>query len=235
MEELDLKELFNIFWHKKQYILVIIAIFMVVGLIYTSILLTPKYKASTTLLLASNQSTEGSSNTISTTQAEVNLNQKLVSTYSELIKSNKILRSVIENLGIQMTESQLKSKITVTAVKDTEIIQISVIDGNAQTATNIANEIADVFGDEVKNIYNINNVYVVDKAEVPTSPYNINHIKDIIIFAFIGAIVAFVYVLIANMLDTTIKTTEDIEKEIGLPVLASIPMYEVELRKGGRK
>ena len=67
---------------------------------------------------------------------------------------------------------------------------------------------------------------IVDVAEISDSPSNINHVKDIIIFAFIGAVVSIGYVLISNMLDTTIKTVEDIEKEYDLPVLVSIPMIE---------
>ena len=64
--------------------------------------------------------------------------------------------------------------------------------------------------------------------------------KDIVIFAFIGAVVAVMYVLIANMLDTTVKTQEDIEKSIKIPVLASIPLYDMGMeklkkRKGGRR
>ena len=66
---------------------------------------------------------------------------------------------------------------------------------------------------------------------------NINHKKDIIIFAFIGAVVSVIYVLLSNMLDTTVKTAEEIEKEFKLPVIASIPIYNAEpqRRNGGKR
>ena len=90
-----------------------------------------------------------------------------------------------------------------------------------------------------KGVYNINNVQVWDKAETPSGPYNINHIKDIIIFVFIGIVASVVYVLIANMLDTTIKSKEDIEKKLGLTVLTVIPMCDFEIttknKKGGKR
>ena len=93
---------------------------------------------------------------------------------------------------------------------------------------------------KVEEIYKINNVYIVDQGEVASTPSNINHTKDVAIFIFIGIVVAVMYVLIANMLDTTVKTQEDIERSIKIPVLAGIPMYDMEMeklkkRKGGRR
>ena len=78
-------------------------------------------------------------------------------------------------------------------------------------------------------------MHVVDTAEKSDSPSNVNHTKDIMIFALIGIVVSVIYVLLDNMLDTTVKTTEDIEKICRVPVLASIPFDNSESRKGGRK
>ena len=77
--------------------------------------------------------------------------------------------------------------------------------------------------------------HVVDTAEKNDIPSNINHSKDVLIFACIGIVVSVIYVLLDNMLDTTVKTTEDIEKTCRVPVLASIPFDNSESRKGGRK
>ena len=104
-------------------------------------------------------------------------------------------------------------------------------------ATKIANETAKVFIENVKEYYGMENVHVVDEAEVPQGPSNINHVKDIIIFAFIGVVISVMYVLVANMLDTTIKSEEDLEKFTELAVLATIPLYEKtedKNKRGGR-
>ncbi len=77
-------------------------------------------------------------------------------------------------------------------------------------------------------MYNINNVEIMSEAKIEREPSNINHKKDIIVFTFLGLIVAFMYVVFANMLDTTIKNSETIEEEFGLPVLASIPILRME-------
>ena len=238
MEELDLKELFNIFWSKKVQIILIVLIFAVIGVIYTMMFVTPVYTASTRLVLASSNGGQGSTaNTNSITTTDITLNSKLVSTYSVLLRSKDILEQVISNLGINISWESLENNVSVKSVEDTEVLEISVTNVNPKYATDIANEIAKVFTDKVSEIYNINNVYVVDEAETPNSPSNINHKKDILIFTFIGAVIAVIYVLIANMLDTTIKTADDIEKQFKLPVLASIPIYgtDMQKKKGGKK
>lgn len=235
MEELDLKELFSIFWNKKAQIILLTLIFMVIGIIYTVGFTTPMYSSSTTLVLASSGNTETNTNT-TITSTDITINSKLVATYSELVKSKNVLRQVISNLGIQVNENTLRNNVAVNSVKNTELIEIIVKSENPTYAAQIANEIAKVFTEKVKEIYNINNVQVVDEAEVSTVPSNINHTKDVVIFAFIGLVVAIVYVLIANMLDTTIKTAEDVEKGFGIPVLVSIPMIEnFENERGGRR
>lgn len=237
MEELDLKELFNMFWTRKVHIILITLIFMVVGIIYSYVFVSPVYMSYTTLLLATSSDTSTSSDTITTT--DITLNNNLVSTYTELIKSKTVLRQVINNLGINKSEDSLKSSISVSAVKSTQLIQINVTDANPTEAKMIADEIAKVFSSKVSEIYNINNVHVVDEAEISYTPSNINHMKDIAIFAFIGLVVACIYVLIANMLDTTVKTKEDVEKKLGLTVLTTIPLnnFDEPTRntRGGRK
>ena len=69
-------------------------------------------------------------------------------------------------------------------------------------------------------------------------PSNINRKKDILLFAMIGFVVSIVYVLILNILDTTIKTSEEVEKAFKIPVLAEIPLYTFDSKKeekGGKQ
>lgn len=235
MEELDLKELFMLFWNRKVTIILMIAIFIVAGIIYTMEFVTPVYTSSTTLLLAKSDSSTDKTDTITTT--DITLNSKLVSTYSTLVQSKSVLRQVISNLGMNLNEEELKNNIEVSQEKNTEIIRISVTNENAATAEKVANETARVFIQKVADIYKINNVQIVDQAEISTIPSNVNHTKDVIMFACVGFILAVIYVIIANMLDTTIKSAEEIEKNFKVPVLASIPLYNFEpiKTKGGKK
>lgn len=222
MEEIDLKELFDIFWKKKIPMLIILLAFIVLGMIYTMKFTIPMYRSSTTLVLTSSADETVNTN-IRITATDLTINSKLVATYSELVKSKDILREVTDNLGIQVDEQRLRNHISVNAIEDTELIKITVEDTNPSDATKIANEIAKVFTNKVRQIYNIDNIQIVDEAYEPTEPSNIHHVKDGIIFACMGLVVAIVYVIITNMLDNSIKTAEDIEADYNIPVLASIP------------
>ncbi len=233
MEELDLKELFTIFWERKTQAILIILVFAIIGMTYSYFMVEPDYKATTKLVLT--QSSENSKDG-SITQADVTLNSKLVSTYGEIIKTDNVLKTVVNNINNpDITIKDIKENVTVKSVKETELLEITVKNANPNYAAQIANEIAKVFCERVVEIYSISNTYVLDRAEPDATPYNINHIKDIAVFAFIGVIVAVVYILIANMLDNTIKTEQDIEKIGGLLVLSTIPDYSLENKRGGRR
>lgn len=236
MEELDLKELFSLFLSKIFQIILIVIITTGIGVIYTFGFTTPKYSSSTTLVLTGSEQSKENDGTNSITTTDVTLNSKLVSTYSELVKSSKVLRQVISNLNIDVNEDELRKNVTVKSVEDTEVIKITVTNENAAYSAKIANEIAKIFSNMVSEIYNINNIYIVDDAEVSDVPSNIHHSKDIVIFAFLGLVISVMYVLIANILDTTVKTPEDVEKGVGLPVLVTIPYIEsFTNEKGGKR
>lgn len=236
MEELDLKELFNIFWNKKTEILLIVITFILIGSVYSFFGVTPKYTSYTTMVLAQNGVSEATQ-TGAITQQDLTINQKLVSTYSVLIKSKTVLNEVRRNLDIEneLSYNDLKKLVSVKNESDTEVIRIDVTNVDPNEAARIANEVARVFGEKIVEIYNISNAYIVDRAEATTSPSNVNHPKDIVIFAFIGLVISVAYVLIINMLDNTIKTEEDVEKSTGLLVLASVANYHEENKGGKRK
>lgn len=236
MEELDLKELFDIFWNKKTEILLIVITFIIIGAVYSYFGITPKYTSYTTMVLTQNGAGITDSTQVSAiTQQDLNINSKLVSTYSVLIKSKTVLNEVIENLGIKdLSFNELRKSVSVKNESDTEVIRIDVTNVNPNEAARIANEVAKVFGEKIVEIYNISNAYIVDRAEATTTPSNINHPKDLVIFAFIGLVISVAYVLILNMLDNTIKTEEDVEKATGLLVLGSVANYH-EASKGGKR
>lgn len=232
MEEIDLVEMLKAFWRRKLQIILIILIFIEIGYIYTTKYVTPMYSTKTTLVLASQ---EGDTTNTASIASDVTVNTKLVSTYSELIKSKNVLSDVISNLGVDITVEKLRNSINVSAVSNTALIDINVTNEEAENTAKIANEIANVFTKKISEIYNINNVQIVNEATVPTSPSNIHHKKDILMFALIGVVMAAGYVFIASMLDNTIKSSEEIERMINLPILVSIPMYDSKKEKGGKK
>ena len=221
MEEINLKELFDYFKSKLKWIMVTVIILIVIGNIYTIITRVPMYKSDTTIVLVSENDKEYNT-------SELQLNKNLVGTYSEIIKSRKVLEPVIENLRLKYTYAELKSNVTVTSVANTEIIRVTVSDKKAENATKIANEIADVFTAEVQKIYKLNNVSVVDKAVMNTKPYNVNFVKDNLIYIALGLIISSGMIFIKFYFDTTIKTSEEIENKLGLTILGVVPKVERE-------
>lgn len=227
MEEIDLKELIRVFWEKKTTIILLMAIFMVLGFIYSSFLVVPKYTSSTKLVLA--QSNSGS-DTSSITTTDITLNSKLISTYAGILESSKVVRQVISNLGIEDSEESIKNNVSVTSETGTDIIKITVSNTEPKKAADIANEMAVVFTEEVKRLYGMDNVKTLDSAEVSDEPSNIHLSKTMIIFGAIGFIIASACIFIVYMLDNSVKTSEDVERATQIPVLASIPVYEPEAK-----
>lgn len=247
MEDLDLKELALVLWEKKDIIIIITSIFLIIGVIYSYFFVTPQYESYTSLLLGKNIGTSstdegaGSATTSDSmiTQSDINLNKSLVSTYSELLTSKIVVRDVLNNLKTagevmvpaNLTHDSLKNNIKVTSVKDTNIIKITVKNGDPALAKAIASELSNAFTQKVKEIYNINNVYVVDEPEIDNTPVNINHVKDIVIFVFIGLALSSMLVLIMELFTIKIKTISDIEKVTDIPILAELP--KINSKKGG--
>ncbi|MBR3134859.1 MAG: hypothetical protein IKG56_05315 [Clostridia bacterium] len=228
-EEIDLKEVINLFWEKRAIILVALIISIVLGCVYTMYLKEPKYTSSVTLLLAQKDASGDGSKAV--TQTDVTLNDKLIATYKELAKSNSVVREVINNLNINMTEGKLKSEINVTAVKDTQILKISVTDLQAVQAQKIANELSQVFVKKTADLYKIDNINIVDEAEIPSGPSNVNHKKDLLIFMAGGVVVAIIVILLINVLDTTVKSAADVEKSVDLMILAEVPECNFDGKK----
>ena len=226
MEDLYLNDIVN-YYIKKLWIIVLITIvFIVGGLTYSFKLKTPMYKSTTSVILASGQTI---------TQSDLTLYQKLINTYTQIAKSRNVLNNTIENLKLSYNYGQLKDNVTVSAVTDTEIINISVIDKSPTQARKIADSIAQNFKEEVASIYNLTNISILDEAVVSSTPYNYNIIKDTVIYIALGLFIGFVYVFLRYYFDRNIKSKEEVESRVNLPIMGSIRDFSKELKKVNSK
>lgn len=216
MEEIDLKEIYSYYKTKIVLILVTIVAVLVVGNIYTNFIRVPMYQSNTTIVLVNSK--KGDYN-----QNDIQLNKNLVGTYSEIIKSRKVLSKVINNLKIKTDVGTLAKNISVNSVENAEIIKIVVNDKDAKRAKKITDEVAKVFVAEIKRLYNLENIEVLDEANVSLSAYNVNHIKDNVLFTLVGLVLASGVVFIMYYFDTTIKSSEIVEEKLGLTVLGVVP------------
>ena len=157
---------------------------------------------------------------------ELLLNQKLVTTYGEIVKSRVVTDEVINNLGLDLTYKEFTEKVNVNLVKDTEIIKIEVTDTNPQLATKIANETAQVFMKSVMDIMKVENIQVIDEAQVPELPIKPRPKLNMAIAGVLGLMVSIFLVFLLEYIDNTIKTPEDIQRYLELPVIGTIPEFD---------
>jgi len=223
MEEIDLKELFTFVKTKLGLLIAITAGVCILGCIYGLIIQTPMYQSDTTVILG------GTNQTL--TQSDVTLNRNLVSTYAEIVKSRRVLNQVIDRLGLDITYEQLNGRVSVAAVSNTEIIRITVTDKDAIRAKNIANVTAEYFTEEVSELYNMDNVDVLDEAIESDSPYNINVIKQVVIYFMVGLVLAVGVLFLIFYFDRTVKSIEQVEQKIKLPILGGVQEYSRGVKK----
>lgn len=220
MEEINLKELLYYYLKKLPMVIIVTILFIIIGTIYTFTLKTPMYSSDVTIVLVSGNNEE----TEAVTQTNISINEKLVSTYSEIVTSRKVLNQVILELGLNYTYQELKDMITIQGVSDTEIIKIVVKSEDAQEAKKLANKIASVFERNVQEIYNLQNIAILDDAILAEEAYNNNHPKDICLSAIIGIAISSVIIFILYYFDDSVQSAEVVEKRLGIPVIGQLPL-----------
>jgi capsular polysaccharide biosynthesis protein len=216
-ETISLKELFQTLRKRMWLIAVITIIAVMVSGIVSFFVLTPIYQSSTQLLVnqAKNEQTM-------VNYSELQTNIQLINTYNVIIKSPAILDLVVKELDMDMTGQQLKEKITVGSEKDSQVVNISVQDADPALAADIANTIASVFQEEIVKIMNVDNVSVLARATISPSPVKPQPLLNIAIALVVGLMAGVGLAFLLEYLDNTIKTEQDIEKLLELPVLGVI-------------
>lgn len=225
MEEIDVKELFKVLIKKLYVIIIVTIIGAAIGFAYSKYGVKPMYKSTTSFVL-SKATGQDSIQAGAITQSDVTLNQKLVSTYSEIIKSKALAKQVITNLGLNMSQSEFMSNISVSAKDDTELILITVSNRDPELAASIANSLVEVFKDKITEVYKIENLAIIDVAEPSKTPYNMGTTKNTVLFAMVGLVLSCGIIFLIFYFDNTVKRQDQIEELLGIPVIASIVKYD---------
>ena len=220
-ETVDLREYFGIVKKRFWIVALITIIAVVVSGVISFFMLKPVYEAKSTLIV----NTEKNEETQMITGDQFNVTQKLAVTYGEIIKSRSVLDDVIKNLKLDDEYGDLVKNVTVSPVKDTQIISISVQDTNKEKARDIAPK---VFKKEAKRITKANDIQVIDKAILPQNPIKPNKMMNMAIAAVLGAMIGLFVVFLIEYLDNKLKTPQDIEKHLGLSVLGVVPNEKLE-------
>src|SRR3954470_23184417 len=164
-ETISLKELLETLKKRLLLIVSITVIAAIISGVVSYFFLTPIYQASTQILVNQKKSDQSVYNA-----NEVQTNLQLINTYNVIITSPAILDIVSKELDLKMTAAQLKGKITVGSEKDSQVVNLSVQDPDAEVAAQIANKTAEVFKRQIPSIMKVDNVSILAKADVSENP-----------------------------------------------------------------
>lgn len=207
---------------KRFWLMLIVTIVIGVGAtLITYLFQDDVYEAKSTIIVSSVKSAEAGTDPL--TYNDYTLNVKLVNSYSVLCKTNRVLEQVIAEQRLPMTTARLAEKINVSSAKDTEIIHISVRDGDPALAQAIANSVTRIFQKEVIEFMKMDNVQIIDEARLPAVPVSPNRPRNAALGFAVGLVFGFGLAFLVEILDRSIKSEEQITELLGIPVLGSIP------------
>ncbi len=221
-DTIDIKELFLIIKKRLWLILLITLITTFIAAILTFYILQPVYESNTTLYVGKNINVEGSMG-----YQDVLMSGQLVKDYRELAKSRLVANIVIDELGLKDIDTkEITDMLGVNLKSETRIIEITAQHTDPELAKQVANKVADVFKRKSVELIEVDNVQVIDIAETPVNPIKPNKMMNIAIGFVLGLMIGFGIVFLIEYLDNTIKTTSDVEKYLGLPVIGTILHFD---------
>lgn len=216
------QDIFKILKKRIGFIITITVGVLLLSAIITFFLLVPKYEASTQILV--NQSQNGAQEEITST--DLQSSRELISTYNIILTSPAILEPTIEESNFEGSIEELRSKINVSAEEESQVATVTVEDTEPETAVNLVNTLAQTFEQQIPQIMEVDNVSILSEAQLsdsntPVFPQPaLNLAGGLVIGLLIGVGLAF----FLEYLDKTLKSEQDVERELGLPILGIVPV-----------
>lgn len=214
--KINLTKFINILKKEWKLLVIIPLVFVLVSLLLTIFIMKPVYEANTQVLV--NQKEKNPE----LRAQEVQSNIQLVNTYTEIIKSPRILEQVAQKEK-EFSIQNINNMLTVETQANSQILNISFKDSQKKRSEIIANEIANTFSEEMPKIMNVDNVSVLSKADNTANKISPKIIQNIVIALILGVLFTLAIILSKELLDKRIKEEEDVERELDIPVLGSIP------------
>jgi len=217
---IDLREIIHAI---KKHILIIIGITAVctaAAVLVSVYVLKPVYEAKASIIISKPET-----QTSTTTYNDVLMYQNLIETYSEIAKSKSVAKLAAENLENRYTAQQIMEASNISPQTKTQILTISAMSGSAEDAKDIVQALADSFIAQSAIVYPSGNVIkVIDEAETPQTPVQPNKSLNTILGLLLGLLGSAGVVILLEYMDRSIKTEEDVTKNLnGLPVVGIIP------------
>ena len=217
MEEIDLLELFRAVLKYIKLIIVLCILFGVGGLFVTKLLIAPTYTASTSIYLTPQISESGSLDYNSQMA-----NSKLVTNAVNLLTQNNIMSEVAKDVGLESADS-VKKLVSVSNESNTEIITVTATTTDPKLSKDIANGTVSTFTKTMQKNLNVRNIEVVDKAKLSYVPSGPNIKKNTMLATLVGGVIGVGYAVLRFLFDNRLRTKEEAEKYLGIPVFCEIP------------
>lgn len=227
--EIDLQELVGLLLHRLWLVILCGIVAGAIGFAISNFAITPMYESTTKVYILNKQENS------TLTYSDVQLGTQLTADYAQLIKGRDVLEQIIKTCGLTESYGAFAERVTVETLTNTRIIAITVEDEDPVMAQFIANEIRKVAAEHIKNVMDIQAVNVAEEANLPEAPSSPSVMKWTAIGALLGMFLCAMIVVIRFLVDDTIKTSEDIEKYLGLSTLAMIPIIGQEDKRKHRK
>ena len=170
---------------------------------------------------------------VNLSSSDITQANSLLTSYMQILNSATFLNEIIEYTGLtNYTVDGLQKRITASAVSNTAVFKVSVLDQNPVNAMNIANAIGELAPAEIIGIVKSGGIEVLDAAELPTQPYASTSVK---MYALIGAVLGFaivaVWCVVRGLMNTTIRRKYEIEDMFTIPILGEVPQQRSKNKK----
>ena len=212
---------------KKWWVLLIaVVVGGVIAFGISKVLIHPTYQTKVTFIV-SNAAANADSNTgflegQSVSNDDMNASQSLVYTYSELLTSRTVLSQAVSSTGYSISYDELKNMITTEPVDKTQMIDVAVTADSPEKAYNIASAVANA-APSVSGKVSGSSIEYYEGPVMPEKPYSPNLVKNAVIGALIGLLIALVWIAVLQLLDKRIKNADELEARYKLPVIGTIP------------
>lgn len=216
--EIDLVELFFVMLHHWRSFLLAILLGATLMGAYHTYFVKPTYSATAEFYITNSDSV--------ISLADLNMGRALTADYQNIIKSRAVLNKVIQDLGLNIDYRTLANLIKVDNPSDTHIIDMTVTTSDLTLSRDIVNDLLTVSIERIYQIIGTNEPTIIDYSEAEAvKDVTPSIIRHMVIGGLIGAVLVAAFVVLRSIMDSTIKSDDDVERYLHLPVLAAVPYY----------
>ncbi|UJP15429.1 YveK family protein [Limosilactobacillus fermentum] len=223
---IDLQHLWKLFVQHMRMILIWTVGLGVIAWGIATFVIPAKYTATTQILVNQRNSNDNNGQAYNNQQADI----QMINTYKDIITNQVILKSASKQLanpsGSQrayaLSVAKLKDSLKVSTQTNSQVFSLSAEAGNPTEAKVIANTVAKIFKKQIRSMMNVNNVTIVSEATAPTSQSFPNKKLFALAGLVLGFLISYVYVLLRDLTDTTVRDNDFMTNELGLTNLGQV-------------